>query len=106
MAAGVPGRWPQVGDYLRDQVGHDFPVLARLRHKRAIKSIASMLRDKLDPDTTVIGLDQKVLAGIVFAEVVDDPALATTFEHWPGGMDRTPATSTLRPTSLTPAPSR
>ena len=60
----------------RDQVGHGFPVLAKLRHKRAIKSIASMLRDNLDPDTTVIGLNQKVLAGIVFAEVVSDAALA------------------------------
>lgn len=73
---GVPTTWPQVGDYLRDRVGHDFPVLARLRHKRATKSIASMLRDNLDPETTVIGLDEKVRAGIVFAEVVGDPALA------------------------------
>ena len=72
---GVPARWPEVGRYLLDRVGHDFPVLAEVRHKRAIKSIASMLRENLDPSTTVVGLDQKVYAGMVFAELVGDPIL-------------------------------
>ena len=74
---GVPGKWPAVGAFLRERTGHDFPVLARLRHGRAVKSIASMLRENLDPATTVVGLDVKVLAGVVFAEVVADQALAT-----------------------------
>ena len=73
---GVPGRWPTVGAVLRERTGHDFPVLSRLRHARVIKSVASMLRENLDPDTTVIGLDVKVLAGAIFAEVVADRALA------------------------------
>ena len=72
---GVPARWPAVGQYLHDRVGHDFPVLAEVRHKRAVKSIASMLRENLDADTTVIGLEQKVYAGAVFAELVDDAVL-------------------------------
>ena len=73
---GVPKRWPAVGAYLRDRTGHDFPVLARLHSKRARRSIASMLRDNLDPSTTVVGIETKVLAGAVFAEVVEDPNLA------------------------------
>lgn len=72
---GVPTSWPAVGAYLNERTGHDFPVLSRLRHSRAIQSIASMLRENLDPETTVIGLDRKVLTGIVFCEVVSDPAL-------------------------------
>ncbi len=73
---GVPTAWPAAGDFLRERTGHDFPVLSRLHHGRAIQSIASMLRENLDPATTIIGLDAKVLAGAVFAEVVADEALA------------------------------
>ena len=72
---GVPGQWPAVGAFLRERTGHDFPVLARLRHPRVIKSAASMLRENLDPDTTIVGLDVKVLAGVIFAEVVADQTL-------------------------------
>lgn len=72
---GVPGKWPRVGMFLRELTGHDFPVLSLMRHGRAIKSIASMLRENLDPETTVIGLDTKVLAGVIFAEAVADQTL-------------------------------
>jgi alkylhydroperoxidase family enzyme len=73
---GVPKAWPAVGEFLRSTTGHDFPVLTRLRHGRAIQSVASMLRENLDPATTVIGLEVKVLAGAIFAEVIADDALA------------------------------
>ena len=72
---GVPDAWPAVGEFLRERTGHDFPVLSRLRHARAIKSVASMLRLNLDPATTVVGLDVKALAGVIFAEVVADRGL-------------------------------
>jgi alkylhydroperoxidase family enzyme len=73
---GVPGAWPAVGDFLRERTGHDFPVLSRLHHRRAVRSVASMLRENLNPVSTIIGLDIKILAGVVFAEVVADEALA------------------------------
>jgi AhpD family alkylhydroperoxidase len=73
---GVPSAWPAVGDFLRERTGHNFPVLSRLHHRRAIRSIASMLRENLNPVSTNIGLDTKILAGVVFAEVVADDALA------------------------------
>jgi alkylhydroperoxidase family enzyme len=73
---GVPSAWPAVGDFLRERTGHDFPALSRLHHRRAIRSVASMLRENLNPVSTIIGLDTKLLAGVVFAEVVADDALA------------------------------
>jgi alkylhydroperoxidase family enzyme len=71
----APRRWPAVGEYLRARTGHDFPVLSRLRHARAIRAIAVMVRDNLDPATTVLGLPAKWLAGLVYATVVGDRSL-------------------------------
>lgn len=73
---GVPSAWPAVGRFLHERTGHDFSVLSRVRHGRVVRSIASALRENLDPTSTVIGLDVKVLAGVVFAEIVGDDSLA------------------------------
>lgn len=73
---GVPSKWPAAGQFLSERTGHDFPVLSRLHHGRAVRATASMLAQNLDPATTVVGLGTKVLAGIVFAEVVADEAIA------------------------------
>ena len=73
---GVPTKWPAAGQFLRERTGHDFPVLSKLRHARAAQTIATMLRENLDPASSQIGLRAKVLAGLVFAEVVADAALA------------------------------
>jgi hypothetical protein len=74
--AGVPARWPDVGAYLRERTGHDFGVLARLRHARARRALATMLRDNLAARDTQIGLPVKTLAGLVYAAVVQDAGLA------------------------------
>jgi hypothetical protein len=71
---GVPDRWPAVGDFLRKETGHDFPVLGRLRHGRAIRAIATMIRDNFGE--SMVGRDEKLSAGLVYAEVVRDRALA------------------------------
>jgi hypothetical protein len=72
--AGVPDRWPAVGDYLRQHTGHPFPVLSRLRHRRAIRAIATMIRESLAE--SVVGKDEKLAAGLVYAETVAAPSLA------------------------------
>ena len=74
--AGAPNRWPAVGDYLRARIGHDFPVLSRLRHRRAIRAIAVMLRDNLDGATSTLGRRAKCLAGLVYATAVGNADLA------------------------------
>jgi alkylhydroperoxidase family enzyme len=73
---GVPDTWPAVGKFLRNYTGHDFPWLSWMHNPRAIKAVASILRENLNPATTVIGLEIKALAGIVFATMVADKQLA------------------------------
>jgi len=70
---GVPDRWPAVGEYLRQETGHDFPVLSHLRHRRAIRAIATMIRDNLAE--TVIGREEKLAAGLAYAQVVGSASL-------------------------------
>jgi alkylhydroperoxidase family enzyme len=71
---GVPDRWPAVGTFLRERTGHDWPILNRLRHRRAIRAIATMLRDNLTE--TVVGKAAKLGVGLIYAEVVESPSLA------------------------------
>jgi len=75
--AGVPDRWPEVGHYLESRTGHGFPVLSRLSHRRSIRALATMLRDNLDPASTVVGVPAKLGAGLIYAEAVGDTALST-----------------------------
>ena len=71
---GVPDRWPAVGEYLRQRTGHSFPVLSRLRHRRAVRAIATMIKDNLGE--SVIGLDEKLAAGLLYADTVGNRSLA------------------------------
>ena len=71
---GVPDRWPAVGEYLRQRTGHSFPVLSRLRHRRAVRAIVTMIKDNLGE--SVIGLDNKLAAGLIYAHTVGNPSLA------------------------------
>ena len=71
---GVPDRWPAVGEYLRQRTGHSFPVLSRLRNRRAIRAIATMIKDNLSE--SVIGLDDKLAAGLTYAHTIGNPSLA------------------------------
>ena len=72
---GVPSTWPQAGDYLKSRTGYDFPVLAALRHKRAIRATTTILRDNLEAQTSACGLAVKPLAAFVFATVIGDEDL-------------------------------
>ena len=71
---GVPDRWPAVGEFLRQRTGHSFPVLSRLRHRRAIRAIATMIKDNLGE--SVIGRDNKLAAGLIYARTIGNPSLA------------------------------
>jgi hypothetical protein len=72
---GVPDSWPAVGEYLRQRTGHSFPVLSRLRHRRAIRAIATMIEENLSRSESVIGLDDKLAAGLTYAHTVGNPSL-------------------------------
>jgi len=72
---GVPDRWPAVGAWLRERTGHDFPMLGRMKPRRAIRALATMLRDNLDGDASVIGIPRKLTAGAIFARAVESATL-------------------------------
>lgn len=73
---GVPSRWPEVGSWLKAETGHDFPLLAKLRSRRAVRAIATVLRDNLNPLDSRLSLGVKALAGLVYASVARNPTLA------------------------------
>ena len=73
---GVPSRWPAVGAWLKDATGHDFPLLAKIRSRRAVRAIATVLRDNLNASDSRIGLPVKALAGLVYATAVGNEPLA------------------------------
>jgi alkylhydroperoxidase family enzyme len=73
---GVPSRWPAVGSYLKARTGHDFPVLAKVRSRRAVRAIATVLRDNLSAADSRLGLPVKALAGLVYATSVGNETLA------------------------------
>ena len=72
---GTPSRRQDVATWLRQNTGHEFPALGALHSDRARRTIATMLRDNLDPSTTHVGIPVKVLAGAVYATVVDSAEL-------------------------------
>jgi hypothetical protein len=86
--AGVPDRWPAVGGWLRERTGHDFPVLSRLTRRRAIRALATMLRDNLDPAASSVGIPAKLAAGLVYAEAVGDERLAAELRQLGGDVAR------------------
>jgi alkylhydroperoxidase family enzyme len=73
---GVPSRWPAVAAYLEAQTGHSFPLLAKVASRRAVKAIATVLRDNLTAAQSRLGLPVKLLAGLVYAAVVGNETLA------------------------------
>jgi alkylhydroperoxidase family enzyme len=74
--AGVPDAWPAVGNFLLDQTGHSFPLLSRLRHARAIRAIATMIKDNIAGGKSGVGRENKLAAGLVYAQAVGNPGLA------------------------------
>jgi len=72
---GVSGRIGPALVMLEEKVGYAFPILSTLQHKRAVKAIATVLRENLDPNLTKVGLPAKCMVGLVYAKVVEDEML-------------------------------
>jgi alkylhydroperoxidase family enzyme len=72
--SGIPKRWPAIEQVLREETGHTWPVLGRLRHVRAQRAIAMMLRDNFRE--TIVGRAEKLSAGLVYAETIGSTSLA------------------------------
>jgi hypothetical protein len=72
----VPDRWLGAGNFLEQRTGYRFPLLGKLQHRRAIRTLTTVLRDNLDPTQSEIGLGAKCLVGLVYATVVENETLA------------------------------
>ena len=73
---GIPDRYPEAEAFLEQQTGYSFPLLGRLRHKRAIRALTTILRDNLDPANSELGIRNKCLAGLIYASIVGNSRLA------------------------------
>ncbi len=60
---------------LEEQIGHAYTTLASLNHTRAVRAIATTVRDNLDHETTELGLGSKCLIALVYARVVGNDVL-------------------------------
>lgn len=73
---GVSGRVGEALLLLEERIGYGFPILGELGSPRVVRALATALRDNLDPRRSRIGIDVKLLAGLVYAEHVRSPLLA------------------------------
>ncbi len=104
--AGVPNRWPAVGEFLRAKTGHDFPLLSRLRHRRPIRAIAAMIAANFDGESSVVGLATKHAVGRVYAETVGNAALAAELDKLRPGSGTPDATALALARAVSPSPAR
>jgi alkylhydroperoxidase family enzyme len=101
--AGVPDRWPAVGDYLQDTTGHSFPVLSRLRHRRAIRAIATMIKDNFGRTPGGADHDEKLACGLIYARTVEDGPLADELRAL-GATERPDSPSQVLARAISPSP--
>lgn len=73
---GVPGRVGEAILLLEERIGYAFPVLGSIDSPRVVRALTTALRDNLDPQLSRIGIEAKLLAGLVYAEHVRSPLLA------------------------------
>lgn len=73
---GVSGRVGEAILLLEDRIGYAFPILGSIGSPRVVRALTTALRDNLDPQLSRIGVDVKLLAGLVYAEHVRSPILA------------------------------
>lgn len=71
----LPSTAPELRAYLRNERNVDVPVLSRLHNDKPITGLAAMFDQNLDPATTQVGLDDKAIAGLIYASMVDDGSL-------------------------------
>lgn len=75
----IPKAWPEIGDFLMQNVGHSFPILGLLKQVRAVRAIAEAIRLNLDAIVCGIEPDTKYLVGLVYAGVNRNRLLAKEF---------------------------
>lgn len=65
---GIPKQPVQMRRLLVDKYGFDEPLLTSLQHQRPCRALTAMLHHNLDPNQSVLGIFNKALVGLVFAQ--------------------------------------
>ncbi len=60
---------------LEEELGYAYTTLASLNQKRAVRAIATVIRDNMNPETTTLGVGAKCLIALVYARVVGNEVL-------------------------------
>lgn len=77
----VPSTYPACGEFLKKRVGWHFPFLGKLRHRRCVKTLTTILRDGLDAAQCNLPPATKLLCGILFATIAHNDALVYDFHQ-------------------------
>jgi hypothetical protein len=73
----LPGSWPEYGNFLRDNCGgYNWPIIGKLQSNRVAFALTAMLRENLNPETSLIGLEIKATIGTIFGETIHCPAIS------------------------------
>ncbi len=72
---GVPGRVAEALLLLEERIGYGFPILASISSHRVVRALTTALRDNLDPSQSTVGIEAKLVAGLVYAHHVESPVL-------------------------------
>ncbi|KAA3624042.1 MAG: hypothetical protein DWQ02_23640 [Bacteroidetes bacterium] len=72
---GIPDKYPKAGAFLKEHTGFDFPMIAKTKDPRIIKTLSTVLRDNLNAEVSKIGLDTKCLSSLVFGMVAQNEIL-------------------------------
>ncbi len=77
---GVPNSYELASTYLKSKTGHDFPILQKVKSKKIIKALTIVLRDNLSYETTVMGLETKLLCGLLYSIIIENKYLIEASE--------------------------
>ena len=69
---GVPSGAEAARAHLRERHGYDEELLSHMRHTKARRALAAMLRHNTDPAQSELGIGLKALAGLVYADHMDN----------------------------------
>ena len=76
---GVPANSNKIEAYLKEKTGHTFPLFKHLKAIRVQKTLATVMRDQLDPEISTLPLSTKYLTGIVYGTFVQNEAIKSDY---------------------------
>jgi hypothetical protein len=72
---GVPSELNKINTFLNNEIGHSFSILSKLKRKKLLKALATVLKDNFSASNSLIGLREKIISGLIFSKVVDNTYL-------------------------------